>query len=96
MTLVLQAFLTQSELTSWGWRIAFAIGAALALGVYVLRRGLAETTVFEGMAERTKSTAANLWRAHPREFMIVIAISGGGSCAFYAYTTYMQKFLVNT
>lgn len=96
VTLVLQAFLTQSELTSWGWRIAFAIGAALALGVYVLRRGLAETTVFEGMAERTKSTAANLWRAHPREFMIVIAISGGGSCAFYAYTTYLQKFLVIT
>jgi len=25
-----------------------------------------------------------------------LAISGGGSAAFYAYTTYMQKFLVNT
>jgi MHS family alpha-ketoglutarate permease-like MFS transporter len=37
-----------------------------------------------------------LWRTHPREFLIVAAISGGGSAAFYAYTTYMQKFLVNT
>ncbi len=33
---------------------------------------------------------------HPREFLIVAAISAGGSIAFYAYTTYMQKFLVNT
>ena len=38
----------------------------------------------------------DLWRQHPREFLIVAAISGGGSAAFYAYTTYMQKFLVNT
>ena len=38
----------------------------------------------------------DLGRNHPREFLIVAAISGGGSAAFYAYTTYMQKFLVNT
>ena len=30
------------------------------------------------------------------EVHFVAAISGGGSGAFYAYTTYMQKFLVNT
>ncbi len=96
VTLVLQAFLTEPELERWGWRIAFAIGAALALGVYILRRGLAETSAFEKLGTREKSTAGALWRAHPRAFLIVIAISGGGSGAFYAYTTYMQKFLVNT
>ncbi len=97
VTLVLQATLPEAALESWGWRIAFAIGAALALFVYVLRSGLAETEAFEKLdTERAKSTARSLWRAHPREFLIVAAISGGGSCAFYAYTTYMQKFLVNT
>lgn len=97
VTLVLQASLPEAALESWGWRIAFAIGAALALLVYVLRRNLAETEAFGKLdKDRAKSSALALWRAHPREFLIVAAISGGGSCAFYAYTTYMQKFLVNT
>ncbi|WP_066646588.1 MULTISPECIES: MFS transporter [Sphingomonas] len=97
VTLILQALLDETALEAWGWRIAFAIGAALALLVYVLRRNLAETEAFEKLDKgRAKSTARSLWMAHPREFLIVVAISGGGSCAFYAYTTYMQKFLVNT
>ena len=97
VTLVLQAFLSEAAMEGWGWRIAFALGAALALAVYVLRRRLAETAQFEALdKDREKATALSLWRAFPREFMIVVAISGGGSCAFYAYTTYMQKFLVNT
>ncbi len=97
VTLILQGFLNEAAMGAWGWRIAFVIGAALALAVYVLRRRLAETAQFEALdKDRPKSTALSLWRAFPREFLIVAAISGGGSCAFYAYTTYMQKFLVNT
>jgi len=97
VTLVLQAVLDEAALEAWGWRVAFAIGAALALIVYLLRRNLAETEAFEKLDKgRARSTARSLWAAHPREFLIVAAISGGGSCAFYAYTTYMQKFLVNT
>lgn len=96
--LVLQAFLTEAELEAWGWRIPFAIGAVLALLVYVLRRNLAETASFEAMSEedRMRSSALGLLREHPRTFLIVAAITAGGSLAFYAYTTYMQKFLVNT
>ena len=37
-----------------------------------------------------------LFRHHPREIAIVLGLTAGGSLAFYAYTTYMQKFLVNT
>ena len=96
--LVLQAFLTEAELEAWGWRIPFAIGAVLALLVYVLRRRLAETASFEAMSEedRKRSSALRLLREHPRTFLLVAAITAGGSLAFYAYTTYMQKFLVNT
>lgn len=97
VTLILQGFLDDTAMADWGWRLAFVLGAALALLVYVLRRRLAETAAFEALdKDREQSTARSLWRAFPREFMIVVAISGGGSCAFYAYTTYMQKFLVNT
>lgn len=95
--LILQAMLSEAQLTEWGWRIPFGIGAALALIVYVLRRRLAETAAFDALAhDRKPSTAASLWRDHTREFLIIMAVSGGTSGAFYAYTTYMQKFLVNT
>jgi MHS family alpha-ketoglutarate permease-like MFS transporter len=96
--LVLQAVLTEVELETWGWRIPFAIGAVLALLVYVLRRKLAETASFEAMSkeDRMRSGALRLLKEHPREFFLVAAITAGGSLAFYAYTTYMQKFLVNT
>ena len=33
---------------------------------------------------------------HPREVLTVIGLTMGGTLAFYTYTTYMQKFLVNT
>ncbi|RUN75598.1 MFS transporter [Sphingomonas sp. TF3] len=97
VTLLLQAVFTKAQMDSFGWRIAFVLAAALALGVYVLRRGLAETASFQALsADRPASGMAALWRAHPREFLLVGAITAGGSLAFYAYTTYMQKFLANT
>ena len=95
--LILQLFLTEAQLESWGWRIPFVIGAVLAMGVYVLRSRLAETESFTAQAkDRPVSSAAALWRNHPREFILVAMITAGGSMTFYAYTTSMQKFLVNT
>ncbi len=37
-----------------------------------------------------------LLRRHPKEAFIVMGLTAGGSLSFYVYTTYMQKFLVNT
>ncbi|WP_426693239.1 MFS transporter [Sphingomonas sediminicola] len=97
VVVLLQSVMPDSELQEWGWRIAFGVGALLAFGVYFLRARLTETESFVRQgADRARSSMINLWRNHPREFLIVAAISGGGSAAFYAYTTYMQKFLVNT
>ena len=97
VVLLLQATMSEADLQAWGWRVAFGIGAVLALAVYVLRMRLEETESFIAQpAERPKSSALKLWTDHPREFLIVAAISAGGSIAFYAYTTYLQKYLVNT
>ena len=46
--------------------------------------------------ERRRSTAMNLFRDHPREALLVMALTAGGTASFYAYTIYMQKFLANT
>src|SRR5690606_11007410 len=94
---ILQAFLTEAQLTAWGWRIPFVIGALLALGVYGLRRNLAETPSFENQAtDRPASTAKRLWREHRRESILVGLLSAGGGIGAYTYITYMQKFLFNS
>src|SRR4029078_6488884 len=47
-------------------------------------------------SDKPKSSSVNLFRDHPKEAFLVMALTAGGTLAFYAYTTYMQKFLVNT
>jgi MHS family alpha-ketoglutarate permease-like MFS transporter len=37
-----------------------------------------------------------LLRDHPRETLLVMALTAGGTASFYAYTIYLQKFLANT
>jgi MHS family alpha-ketoglutarate permease-like MFS transporter len=99
--LILQATLSEADLEAWGWRIPFAIGGLLAIGVFWLRRGLLETESFKNAkkddgTEKPKSSGWALFKYHPREAFTVLFLTAGGTLAFYAYTTYMQKFLVNT
>ncbi len=96
--LILQASLTVEQLDAWGWRIPFFIGGALAIIVFWLRRGLSETQSFaNAKAEGApKSGFVELITRHPRETMTVMMLTAGGTIAFYAYSIYMQKFLVNT
>ncbi|MGD1015622.1 MAG: MFS transporter [Roseiarcus sp.] len=93
--LVLQNFvLTGAELNAFGWRIPFFIGALLALFALIMRRDLDETDAFVAVrGKRRERTGLAALIAHPRETLIVIGLTMGGTLAFYVYTTYMQKFL---
>ena len=96
--IVLQALLTEAQLEHWGWRVPFVIGGALAWVVFWLRRRLVETPQFESArrSRAPRSSAWELFRTHPRAAFVVLGLTAGGTLAFYAYSTYMQKYLVNT
>src|SRR5205085_4779358 len=47
LLLLQQVFLTRQQLTAWGWRIPFVVGAALAVTALFMRRNLHETADFE-------------------------------------------------
>ena len=96
--ILLQFTMSESDLEAWGWRIPFFIGAVLAVVVFWIRRGLAETQSFENAKSGNgpKSSMLTLFRCHPREAVTVMLLTAGGTLAFYAYSIYMQKFLVNT
>jgi MHS family alpha-ketoglutarate permease-like MFS transporter len=93
--IVLQQTLTVEQLESWGWRIPFLIGAACAVTALYLRRGMEETSSFK-KAEKPKESLMRTLMRHPKEFLTVVGLTMGGTLAFYTYTTYMQKYLVNS
>lgn len=94
--IVLQQTLTTEQLHSWGWRIPFAIGALCAVVALYLRRGMEETESFTKKKEKPKESLMRTLMRHPKELMTVVGLTMGGTLAFYTYTTYMQKYLVNT
>jgi MHS family alpha-ketoglutarate permease-like MFS transporter len=97
LVLLQRLFLTEEQLHDWGWRIPFGIGAVLAISVMFLRRNLHESASFEHKTEHNpdRGTIKALMQ-HPRAVFTVIGLTLGGTVAFYTFTTYMQKFLVNT
>jgi MHS family alpha-ketoglutarate permease-like MFS transporter len=97
--LILQfMLLTEQQMHDWGWRIPFAIGALLSFVVLYIRSRLSETEAFQELKRskiQRKPPIVALWQ-HPRAVLLVIGLTMGGTLAFYTYTTYMQKFLVNS
>jgi MHS family alpha-ketoglutarate permease-like MFS transporter len=91
--ILLQQVLDEASLRAWGWRIPFAIGAVMAFSVLLFRNRLHES------ADPARPADAGSLRAlarHPRALFIVVALTAGGGLCLYTFTTYMQKFLVNT
>jgi len=97
--LILQkVLLTDAQMHEWGWRIPFVFGAILSAVALYLRKNLEETQAFENQKSHTsdkKGTIKGLLK-HPKAVIKVVGLTLGGTLAFYTYTTYMQKFLVNT
>ena len=93
LMLLQQVFLTPDELRAWGWRIPFAVGGVLAITAAIMRRGLHETDAFNVVKKKRKRGSLGSLLAYPREVILVVGLTMGGTAAFYTYTTYMQKFL---
>src|SRR5215468_6918765 len=94
LLLLQKVFLTPEELKDWGWRIPFVIGACLAIFAAVMRRSLHETEAFVEAKKAVNPTGSitTLLR-YPRELLLVVGLTAGGTAAFYTFTTYMQTFV---
>jgi MHS family alpha-ketoglutarate permease-like MFS transporter len=97
-----RVFLSDEQLRDWGWRIPFAIGALAALVTLWLRRNMVESESFarrerdaDASTQHRQGTLRELAR-HPRAVLTVVGLTMGGTLAFYTYTTYVHKFLVNS
>lgn len=96
--LILQKLLTAAQLLDWGWRVPFVVGAGLSVVALYLRSNLTETAAFEAQKNTPEAQRGSLQvlLQHPRAVLTVVGLTAGGTLAFYTFTTYMLKFLVNT
>lgn len=96
VVVVLQQLYTEQELRAWAWRIPFVIGAITAVVALLLRRTLKETSSAASRNTKGAGSVVTLLRDHKAAFFTVLGYTAGGSLIFYTFTTYMQKYLVNT
>ncbi|MBL6455984.1 MFS transporter [Belnapia sp. T6] len=92
---ILEALLTNEQMRAWGWRIPFIIGAAAAVIALFLRRALHETQSAKA-SQRPEAGSLRALLRHPKPLLLVLGLTAGGSLSFYVFTTFMQKYLVNT
>jgi MHS family alpha-ketoglutarate permease-like MFS transporter len=97
LVLLQQWLLTPQQLASWGWRIPFLIGALMAFSAIYLRRNIPETEAFahENVTAEKRGTFAEL-KKYRRESFTIVGFTLGLTITYYTFSTYMQKFLVNT
>ena len=96
LIVILEALLSEQQLRDFGWRIPFVFGAVAAVVAMLLRRTLHETQSKEALASQEAGTMSSLFRNHLGAFVTVVGYTAGGSLIFYTFTTYMQKYLVNS
>jgi MHS family proline/betaine transporter-like MFS transporter len=91
--------LAADDLTAWGWRIPFFVGAALAFVVWILR------TVMEESPEFLARELAGTLPTRPLRYTLAyhragiargFAISALGSITYYVGITYVPTFLTTT
>lgn len=91
---LLQAVMSDEAIREWGWRLPFILGAVLA-GLFLLFRNLMHETAEPAGTTEDAGSLKTLVK-HPRAMLIVMALSAAGAVTLYTFTTYMQKYLVNT
>jgi MHS family alpha-ketoglutarate permease-like MFS transporter len=93
--LLLQNLLPDASMKTFGWRIAFVLGAVFAAMILLFRNEMHETSKAE---DRTPNagTLSELFVKNWKSFATVVGLTAGGSLSFYTFTTYMQKYLVLT
>lgn len=96
LAVVMTHTLGGDQISSGWWRLPFVLGAVAAVVSLWLRSGLQESTSAVERHQQGSGSFLEVVRSHPRAFWVVLGITSTGSLVFYVFTTYMQKYLINT
>nr|WP_239028369.1 MFS transporter [Pseudonocardia acidicola] len=95
MGFVLTSSLSEADMQSWGWRVAFGIGGLLGLVGLWLRVSVEETESFrratsEGRTRR--NPVVGMLTEHPRAALRVAGITIAGTLTYYVWISYMPGY----
>lgn len=92
----LTATTTNAQMETWGWRVGYWFGTALALSALLMRRQMEETPTFEKLKKRglaaqapVRQAVRELWR----EILIGLALTGFVGLAYYMILTFLPSYL---
>ncbi|HZA59773.1 MAG TPA: MFS transporter [Solirubrobacterales bacterium] len=94
--LVLDAMLSESQYSDWGWRVAFLPAVALGVLSFLLRRGLPESQVFvrlRAAGELSPSPLREVVRTARGNWLAVTLQVGMVSAAFFLTVAYPATFV---
>ncbi|GAA0382089.1 MFS transporter [Streptomyces blastmyceticus] len=83
--------LTSGQMHSWGWRLAFGLGAVACLAGLWIRHGTQETYL-PGVQPAARSKPFDFLRGNPRESALVIGMTLGATVTFYTWTTFLPTY----
>ncbi len=98
---VMSSVLTPAQMTTWGWRAAFGLGAVLGLVGLYLRLRVDDTPVFDQVrheGRRVRQPLTRVLREHPRAALRVVAMVAAGTALvqlWFASLPSLAKVLVD-
>lgn len=95
---ILTSVLPEDAMDSWGWRIAFGIGAVLALFALLVRRKAEESEIFEeGKMSDAQSTAP---RASRRQLAVIalriVLLSALTMVLYYSWVSFFSAYAISS
>ncbi|MCU1574402.1 MAG: transporter [Micrococcaceae bacterium] len=87
---LLVLLLSDAEMNSWGWRVPFLLGAVLSVVGLWIRRGAQETLQLPAGGPRAGLFDA--LRRYPRQSLLIMGITVGGTITYYTWTTYLPTY----
>lgn len=88
---LITSMLTESELTSWGWRIPFLVGISIGIVGFLIRKGLPETPTSN---EKADAPLKEVFTSHKKPMLQSVGLNIMGAVSFYLIFIYLATWLV--
>ncbi|MDP3973127.1 MAG: MFS transporter, partial [Candidatus Nanopelagicales bacterium] len=89
---ILELFLGEAQMETYGWRIVFAVGALLAVIGLLLRRNMPETDLAPPEERLERTPYSVLWREHRFDFLRILFITRAGLVVMYGMASLLPSF----
>ncbi|MER6512630.1 MFS transporter [Nonomuraea sp. NPDC001636] len=92
---VLTSTLVKEDMSSYGWRIPFLVGALLSLVGLWIRKGADETSAVAEEIQRGEAKRPGMFeflKLHPKSALTIVGITIAGTVAYYTWTSFLPTY----